>query len=152
MAAGKTPEEKTAPGKTSKGKASEGKTPPEKTAARVPLPLTHWIAGTVLALAGGLAARFVAPGLAESARGPVAAIGHAAAGLGLLVIALGIRKRVWTANAAATATTSIANTAAANITAATAADTAAATNTTAINVAAANAASANTAPAAAAKR
>jgi hypothetical protein len=74
---------------------------PGKTVARAPFPVAHWVAGTVLALAGGLAARFVAPGLADPARGFAAATGHAAAGLGLLVIALGVRKRVWAANAAA---------------------------------------------------
>ncbi|OAM89835.1 hypothetical protein OH491_17635 [Termitidicoccus mucosus] len=74
---------------------------PGKTVARAPFPVAHWVAGTVLALAGGLAARFIAPGLAEPARGFAAATGHAAAGLGLLVIALGVRKRVWAANTAA---------------------------------------------------
>jgi hypothetical protein len=74
---------------------------PGKTAARAPFPVAHWVAGTALALAGGLAARFIAPGLAEPVRGFAAATGHAAAGLGLLVIALGVRKRVWAANAAA---------------------------------------------------
>jgi hypothetical protein len=93
------------------GTAAAATPAPVRTAARrAPFPVAHWVVGTVLALAGGLVARLIAPGLADPARGFAAAAGHAAAGLGLLVIALGVRKRVWAANAAATDAATTANT------------------------------------------
>ncbi|MDR2675829.1 MAG: hypothetical protein LBC18_13445 [Opitutaceae bacterium] len=61
----------------------------------------HWVIGPALALAGALAARFLAPGFAGTPGAVISAAGHLAAGAGLLVIVLGVRRRVWQADAAA---------------------------------------------------
>jgi Zn-dependent protease with chaperone function len=63
-------------------------TPALKASAR------HWIAGTALAFAGVAVARLVAPGFEGRARAAIALTGQLVALGGLLVILLGIRRRL----------------------------------------------------------
>lgn len=63
-------------------------TPALKASAR------YWIAGTVLAFAGVAVARLVAPGFEGRVRAAIALTGQLVALGGLLVILLGIRRRL----------------------------------------------------------
>jgi hypothetical protein len=63
-------------------------TPALKASAR------HWIVGTALAFAGVTVARLVAPGLEGRSRAGVALFGQLVALGGLLIIILGIRRRL----------------------------------------------------------
>lgn len=59
----------------------------------------HWLAGLVLAAAGVAIARLIAPAFADRARAALALAGELVALAGLLVIALGIRRRIRRASA-----------------------------------------------------
>lgn len=54
----------------------------------------HWLAGLALAVLGVVIARLVAPGFAPRPRATLALVGEVVALAGLLVIALGIRRRL----------------------------------------------------------
>jgi len=54
----------------------------------------HWLAGLALAAVGVAAARLLAPALSDTPRSVVTLLGQVIALSGLLVIALGVRRRV----------------------------------------------------------
>lgn len=56
----------------------------------------YWVAGVLLAVAGVLLARVIAPGLEEKPRSAATAAGQLIALAGLVTISFGIRKRLWT--------------------------------------------------------
>ncbi|MDR0901765.1 MAG: hypothetical protein LBM92_03235 [Opitutaceae bacterium] len=101
------------------------KSAPDTPAASPPPPagagravVAYWVGGIALALAGALAVRFLASGLAETPRAIAATAGHLAAGAGLMLIAIGVRKRVWQSGATTQAGADADNTAAASPTSA----------------------------------
>lgn len=55
----------------------------------------YWISGIATSLLGVALVRLVAPQLAEKPAAILGAIGHIVALAGLVVIAIGVRQRVW---------------------------------------------------------